>query len=102
MISFFLITITSLRLHFFLPLVISAETGQLCLIASLGKRVLLCPHTENSVGFILKSHVLRELSFPDRSGSESQEECQEKGRLGLLDQEGEEHGKGTEGRRLLI
>lgn len=87
---------------FFLPLVISAETGQLCLRASLGKTILFCTHTENSVGFILKIYVPYVSSLPDRSGTENQEKSQEEGTVGLLGQEGEELGEGTEVRRWLI
>lgn len=60
---------------------------------------ILSSHTENSVGFILKIHVPHVFSFPDRSGTENQEESQEKERLGLLGQEGEELGKETKIRR---
>lgn len=100
--DFFLMMVSSLRLYFFLPLVISAETGQLCLRASLWKTILFCPHTENSVGFILKIYVLYVSSLPDRSGIENQEKSQEEERVGLLGQEGEELGEGTEVRRWLI
>lgn len=59
-------------------------------------------HTENSVGFIWKINVPRVFSYPDRSGTENQEESQQKERLVLLGQEGEELGKETKMRRLPI